>query len=192
MIFRQKNVRTYQTPILISLTVICLFGCGGGGGDNSAPVANEVPIITTTVTEESTTEPEQAAVVDYSPDPVKLSDTAAASRDLYVEPMFNFDSFKRVSFDISAIDNLKQPLSDVMLSISVIDEEITALDDPLLQQKSLLSKVFTDSNGQIYITLEMALSVNKVLLELNTLGLENDVIFRVDETGVVSHSFEQN
>lgn len=181
MNFRQSKIRIYQTPVLISLIVTCLLGCGGGGEDSTTSV----------VTANSNAESQQSTAVDYSPDSVKLSDTAKASIDLYVEPTFSFDSFKSVNFDISVTDLLKRPLSDVMLTISIIDSEIIELDDPMLQKKSLLTKVFTDANGQIYVTLEVALSVKKVLLELNTLGLENDAIVSLDETGVVTYSFEQ-
>jgi len=196
MISNQNKTITNQTYTVLSLIVICLAGCGGGGegGGNSSQVASATlaPIVTTAEAEVSIVELVPEIVVDYSPNPEKLSNTAETSAELYAESNFNFDSFKNVTFDINAIDNLDQPMSNVMLSISVIDADITQWDDPKLQDKSLITKVFTDGNGQVNITLEIAKSVSKVLLELNTLGVENDVILNVDETGVVIHSFEQN
>ncbi|NQZ24142.1 MAG: hypothetical protein HRT53_19110 [Colwellia sp.] len=183
MKFIENKTVNYQLYALIIFLVVSLLGCGGGGG------SSEVPVI---ITEETTTDSGGEEDVDYSPDPDKLEITANASSELYAEATFSFDSFKSVTFDIRASDNLSKPLIGAMLLISVIDAEITAFDDPLLQNKSLLTKVFTDTNGQIYIRLEMAKSVGKILLELNTLGVKNDVILAVDDTKVITYSFAQN
>jgi len=185
----ENETISYKAYTLIILIVVSLLGCGGGGGGDSA---SSTPVVETVITGGTTTDSGEETNVDYTPDPNKLLTTAQASSDLYAEATFNFDSFKSVTFDISATDNLSQPLSAAMLLISVIDSDITAFDDPRLQSKSLLTKVFTDTNGQIYITLEMAKSVDKILLELNTLGLENDVIVSLDDTGVITYNFEQN
>jgi len=181
----ENETISYKAYTLIILIVVSLLGCGGGGGGDST---SSTPVVETVITGGTTTDSEETNV-DYTPDPNKLVTTATASSELYAEATFNFDSFKSVTFDISATDNLNQPLSAAMLLISVIDPDITALDDPRLQSKSLLTKVFTDTNGQIYVTLEMAQSVDKILLELNTLGLENDVIVSLDDTGVIRYNF---
>ncbi len=181
MKFIEHKTTGYQMFTLIIFISVSLLGCGGGGG------AKEAPVI---ITEETTTE--SGDDVDYSPDPNKLGITANASSELYVETTFNFDSFKSVTFDISASGSLSKPLIGAMLLISVIDPEITAFDDPLLQDKSLLTKVFTDTNGQIYVTIEMAKSVGKILLELNALGVKNDVILVMDDTNIITYSFDQN
>jgi len=203
-----KNIlKFFQTEVLLALLILSIVGCGGGGDSSTeaqvveapAPIATSTeapvaeaptPITTSTETEVATTGLVEEMPVDYSPDSDKLVDKAETSTELYVEPEFNFDSYKSVSFDISVTDHLNQPVPDVMLSISVIDAQITSFDDPLLQDKSLLTKVFTDANGQIYVTLEMSRSVSKVLLELHTLGVENDVIKPVDDSGLVIHLFQ--
>lgn len=181
MKFIENKTENYQSYMLIIFMVASLIGCGGGGG------SSEVPVI---IPEETTNDSGDG--VDYTPDPNKLEVTANNSSELYVETTFNFDSFKSVTFDILASDNLNKPLSGAMLLISAIDDEITAYDDPLIQDKSLLTKVFTDTNGQIYITIEMAKSVGKILLELNALGVKNDVILVIDDTNIISYSFDQN
>jgi len=188
-----KNIlKVFQTKVLLGLLILSIVGCGGGGDSGTeAPVAEApTPIVTSTEAEVATTELIKDTSGDYSPDSDKLVNKAEASTELYVEPEFNFDSYKSVSFDISVTDHLNQPTPDVMLSISVIDAEITSFDDPLLQDKSLLIKLFTDANGQIYVTLEMPRSVSKVLLELHTLGVENDVIMPIDDSGIVIHHFQ--
>jgi len=179
-IIEHKTI-TYQSYILIIFIIMCLFACGGGGGSKETPV--KIPEDTTT---------DSGDDIDYTPDPKKLQNTAKTSSELYVEETFNFDSFKSVTFDISASDSLDKPIIGAMLLVSVIDPEITAYDDPLIQDKSLLTKVFTDTNGQIYISLEMANSVDKILLELNALGLTNDVIIELDDTNVITYSFDKN
>jgi len=198
MNFHKIIFKNYHKEILLSLLVSSIVGCGGGGGDSGAaapvveaPIAQApTPIVTSTEAEVATTELIEEASGDYSPDSDKLDLKAGTSTELYVEPAFNFDSFKSVSFDITVTDHLNEPVQGVMLSISVIDEDITNFDDPLLQNKSLLTKVFTDANGQIYVTLEMSRSVGKVLLELHSLGLENDVIMPIDDSGTVIHHFQ--
>ena len=181
MKFIENIIVNYKSYLLMIFLVISSLGCGGGGSATAEPI-----IIT-----EETTESGGEEDIDYTPDPDKLGITANASSELYAEATFNFDSFKSVTFDIRASDHLSKPLIGTMLLISVIDAEITAFDDPLLQNKSLLTKVFTDTNGQIYIRLEMAKSVDNILLELNTLGLKNDVILAVDDTNVITYSFDQ-
>jgi len=188
MIFYKNEKQACKNAALVSLALACLLGCGGGGSDKTTGVSS-TPTDTTT---NPVVIPLEETVVDYEPDTEKLLNTAEDSGDLYVEPMFNFDSFKSVRFDINAVNNLNQSLSDVMMTISVIDKNITEYDDPLLQGKSLLTKVFTDANGQINITLEIPQSVTKLLLELNALGLENDVIYLLGESEIVTHNFAQN
>jgi len=183
MKFIQLKTANYQSYTLIIFMLTCILACGGGGGSSK-----EAPVI---ITEEPTTQPGEE-VIDYSPDPTKLGTSADDSSELYVEENFNFDSFKSVTFDISASDSLDKPIIGAMLLVSVIDAEITAYDDPLIQDKSLLTKVFTDTNGQIYIRLEMANSVGKVLLELNALGLTNDVIIELGNANVITYSFDKN
>lgn len=197
MIFYKNKTTTYPKNILISLIATCFIGCGGGGGEEenvSTSIAVEAPAVTNIAIEivEPVIELKEETIVDYSPNPELLLITASTSTELYAETLFDFDSFKSVTFDISAIDNLNQPLSNIMLSISIIDTDITEFDDPKLQDKSLLTKQLTDAYGQVNITLEIAQSVSNVLLELNTLGVENDVILTLDETGRVMHRFQQN
>ena len=182
MFYKGNKMKSYQANILIGLVVFGLFGCGGEGeGEVEVEVESSFNDVTG-----------QEAIVDYTPEPSKLLTKAETSTELYVEPTFSFDSYKSVSFDVSVTDNLNQPVNGVMLSISFIDMDVIEFDDPRLQDKSLLTKVFTNANGQIYITLEMAQSVSKFLLELNTLGVENDVIVTLDDTGTIVHSFKHN
>lgn len=175
------KLKTTTNFILCILFTLILFGCGGGGSGGETQESPTPP--TLVVTEVSST--------DYTPDPAKLTSAGSSSTELFVEPNFTFNSFKNVVFDLSVIDFNKQPLSDLMLSIFVIDNEITAHDDPRLQGKSLFAKVKTNNNGQGYLTLEMPVKVNNVLIELSAVGIENAVIISLDESNNITYHFQQ-
>lgn len=175
---------------LVLLIAAYISACGGGGSDDStSPVAvGEVsPPAQPTPVEPTSTEQEN----DYTPDPVQLDEVAETSQDLFVDADFSFDSHREVIFDISAIDANNLPLSNLILAISIIDKDIVDYDDPRLQQKSLLSMAKTDNNGQIYVSLELPQTASKVLLELNAVGMQNDVIKSIDDDGYVLHQFVQ-
>jgi hypothetical protein len=170
--------------LLISASILA---CGGGGSD---PVPSPISAVVAAPTPPPppTAEPKDKG---YSPDPLKLSAEAERSQDLFVEADFAFDSYQEVIFDINATDVNNFSLSDLILAISVIDSEIVKHDDPRLQEKSLLSMAKTDANGQIYISLELPQTAAKVLLELNALGMQNDVIISIDDGRRVVHHFAQ-
>ncbi|MDG1751472.1 MAG: hypothetical protein P8I03_07415 [Thalassotalea sp.] len=184
MNYEPNNTIISLMMVTLSLLILSLTGCGGGGGktDNSVSTTSQnTPLVTVSDTSQ--------VVVDYSPEEERLTTEASSSSELYVEPTFNFDSFKVIDVDISARDVASDPLSGALVSISVIDDSISDLNDVLINEKSLLTNVFTDNNGQINITLEVPDSVNKLLLEIHALGIENKVIFNVDEAALVMHNF---
>mgnify|MGYP005986342763 CR=1 FL=1 len=182
------NFKTLIHIILFCIVVSVLFGCGGGGESDNTQKSN------TTSVAAVTTPPAQVVIppepVDYTPDPVKLTEPATLSTELFVEPNFAFSSYKNVIFDVDVVDFNNNPMSDLMLSISIVDNEIVDYDDPRLQDKSLLAKVKTDNNGQIYLNLEIPKKVSNILLELNAVGIENDVILAIDDSGVVMYNFQ--
>lgn len=185
MNYEPNNNSISLTMVIFSLLIVSLTGCGGGGGGN-AENSNATTSETTPIVTVSDTSP---VVVDYSPEEERLTTEASSSSELYVEPTFNFDSFKVIDVDISARDVADDPLSGALVSISAIDDSISDLNDVLIDEKSLITNIFTDNNGQINITLEVPDSVNKLLLEIHALGIENRVIFNVDEAALVMHNF---
>lgn len=186
MNYESNNANISLTIVILGLLILSLPGCGGGGGgdkaDNTVATNSET---TTTVTVNDTSQ----VVVDYAPEEERLITEASSSSELYVEPTFNFDSFKVIDVDISARDVADEPLSGALVSISVIDDSVSDLNDTLIDEKSLITNIFTDNNGQINITLEVPDSVNKLLLEVHALGIENEVIFNIDESALVMHNF---
>ncbi|MFT4993893.1 MAG: hypothetical protein ACI965_000914 [Paraglaciecola sp.] len=173
------------TLFLVLLTAVSISACGGGGND-ATPQSISAVVAASTSPPPSVPESQ-----DYTPEPLKLRAEAETSQDLFVEANFAFDSYRKVIFDIDATDVNSLPLSDVMLAISVINKEIVQHDDPRLQQKSLISMAKTDKNGQIYLSLELPQTATKVLLELNAVGMQNDVIISIDDGGQVLHHFTQ-
>jgi hypothetical protein len=169
--------------LFVLLIAASILACGGCGSD---PLPS--PVSAAVAPPPPTAEPEGK---NYSPAPLKLSAKAESSTDLFVEADFAFDSFREVIFDINATNINNLPLSDLILAISVIDSDIIEYDDPRLQEKSLLSIAKTDENGQIYISLELPQTAAKVLLELNALGMQNDVIIPIDDRQRVVHHFAQ-
>jgi hypothetical protein len=177
---------TMTLPLILANLVSC-------GGESSESVAPNVTATNTAAPQESaSTDTSLSDPIDYSPEATKLSSIASSSTDLYVEADFNFSSHKLVIFDINirGIDNT--PTSNAMLSISMIDADIVDFDDPKMQDKALITKALSDNNGQIYLSMELPNTVNQVLLELNALGVENDVIIKIDDSGNVIHHFNSN
>lgn len=181
-----KSIKKVLKPFTIITFITLVVSCGGGGG-SSTEVAPEIAKIET---DEDIT-PSIPIVKSYMPDVEKLTKTAQSSTDLYVEPSFNFNSHQNVIFTINVTDREGNPIANKVLSISSIDSEIVEYDDPRLQEKSLLVMAKTDNDGQVYLTLEIPQYISKVLLELNAVGLENDVILPVDDSGVVIHEFQK-
>lgn len=184
------KIKLVIIPLTLSLTLVNLVSCGG---ESSESVATNVAATNTTLPPETVNaDMSLSDPIDYSPEATKLSSTASSSTDLYVEADFNFSSHKVVTFDINVqgIDN--SPTTNAMLSISMIDANIVDFDDPKMQGKALITKALSDSNGQIYLTMELPNTVNQVLLELNALGVENDVIIKIDDSGNVVHHFNSN
>jgi len=182
---------------IVNAMVLVIASCGGGGGgssESSSTAPTPTPAVTPTPTPVVTPTPTSVVTpaVDYTPSSDKLTSAAQSSSELYVEPSFKFTNFQTVILDIFVTDATSQPRGNLMLSVSAINSEIVDYDDPRLQEKSLLTKRKTGTNGRIYLNLELSNNVKKVLLELNALGVENDVIVSIDENGVIEHHFTQS
>ena len=174
----QVNKQTIQIAA-ICLNLSLLTACGGGGSDSSSSTPPP-----------SAPAPTSAPAPDYTPDATALDSSANKSTDLYVETDFTFDTYKVVTLDISATDPNGNALGNTLMFISVIDNEITELDDERLQNKELLSVAKTDENGSMYRQVEIASTVTKLLIELNTLGIENEVIVTINADNYVSYQFK--
>lgn len=180
----------------IKLLVVIIFttlivSCGEGEGNDNESSNEVTPVMeTTNLTTDTTLVAELKK--DYMPDSTKLATIAQSSADLYVEPNFNFNSHQKVIFNINVTNSEGDPMVNKVLSISSIPSEVEAYDDPRLQEKSLLAMATTDNDGQIYLTIEIPQNISNILLELNVVGIENDVIRLIDNSGVVMYHFQPN
>ena len=194
--FIQKLARISSPQLLaVCIGVTLLSACGGGGGSSSnesstaapAPVAAPSAPAAPADSQESADETDED--VDYTPDAAALNSEANKSTQLYVEPDFTFDTHKRLTLDISATGARGQVLSDTLVTVSVVDSDITALDDERLQNKALLMVAKTDGNGELYRQVEIASSQQKLRIELNALGIENEVLAAIANDNYVSYQF---
>lgn len=188
LVCKNKTLATLSTIFALAMPIV---SCGGGGSDSTSPVATITPTPTPAATP-VTTEATEPTTQEYAPDPAKLTLAAQTSDELYVAESFTFSHYQMVSVDITTADSNGNPLVHQMLAVSVIDDEIEAYDDPRLQEKRLLTYLKTDSQGRITRDIEMPTSVNKVLLELNAVGVDNDVITTINAMGAIEHHFSQN
>ncbi|WNC70665.1 hypothetical protein RGQ13_11045 [Thalassotalea psychrophila] len=147
-----------------------LVGCGGGESSSTATEVNE-----------DTPKPETEVFIDHSPSPEKLTSTAETSNDLYVDADFNFQSFRTITLDIHVQSYAGDNIGNSLLYVSSIDTDITELDDSRLNTKSLITVSKTDNNGQTLIKLETPQIVNNLLIEINSLGVNNKHIVDISQ-----------
>lgn len=185
-----KLMRHTHEPFLITffvLITLSLAGCGGGSSE-SEPQQTQAPEQTQASDDTSSTNSDtdsDTTSVDYAPDDMKLEQAASKSEELYVEPEFQFDTFKSVTLDVLLTNNDGQPMVNTLIFVSAIDQNITELDDPELANKSLITVLKTDESGAVYRQLEMSQSVTKVLFEINAIGTNNEYIQDIGDVSEV-------
>jgi hypothetical protein len=127
---------------------------------------------------------------DFDADIQKLNSKAGKSSDLYVEPSFNFKTFKTVTLDLSVTDNAGMPSANIILRISSVSNNGNTDQEERWAKKSVISLVRTDQFGRIYRQVEMSNSVDTLLIELNEQTANNKVQIDLPDSLHVSHTFE--
>lgn len=130
------------------------------------------------------------ATETYLPDTVKLETKAAQSKDLYVEPDFNFDTFNTYTLELYVNDQDGEPAQGAILRVFSTNDENIQQKEGVTSQKSLLGIVRTDHYGRVYQTIEISQSVTQVLLELNSQSPDNQVLIKLADKEYISHVFE--
>ena len=185
---------TLLKTVSFSASLLLLTACGGGGGggesSTSSSAAAPTPAPTTQTETPAPTPTPTTETVTYDPDPQLQLETAGSSDELYVETTFEFNTHKTVTIDVQAVDDTGAPLADVVLFLSEVPTDVTELDDPKMADKSLIAVFKTDGNGSIYQQIEVSVNVNNTLLELNTMGIENELIMPVGESMLIQHQFK--
>jgi hypothetical protein len=130
------------------------------------------------------------AAQEYAADTTKLDNKATKSKDLYIEPSFNFLTYKEVTLDFSVNDTQGNPMQGMVLKVfSVLPSTESGPEQPLTQ-KSLISIVRTDNSGRAYRQIEMSNSTTTVLVELGMQTANNTVTMDMHDSLHISHAFE--
>lgn len=106
-------------------------------------------------------------------------------------PKFTFINHQQVTLDILVTGLDRQPLDNLMLTVSMINRDVVESSDPRLKDKMLLTHFKTDLQGRITVTIDLPKTVEKVLLELGELESDNNVIAYINDDLVIGHHFEQ-
>jgi len=176
------KMKILTTVLSLSLYLSLITACGGGGGGGGSST-------TTQATSVNTVETEVIVTDQYEPDSSLLLEEAESSSELYVSNSFRFNSHKTVIFNFTATNQQSEPLSNTLIKVSSILDDIEDLNDEGLIDRELLSVMKTDGNGQIYRTLELPQGISTVLVELNAMGIENTVILDINDLDIVTHNF---
>lgn len=126
---------------------------------------------------------------DYEPDPEKLDNKAGNSKQLYIEPDFNFNSHRSVVIDLIALNDEGLPLAQQLIFVSgrAASEDEASEEPPTYE---LLSIVVTDESGKVYSTLEVSDDINELSIESQILGVESAVVVDLNDTLTVNHTFQ--
>lgn len=163
--------------VLIVLT-FCIQACSGSSEDTSEP------------------EPQPESVDDpiiedpnYDPPIELLSTEAEKSTDIYVEEAFDFNTYKEITIDISAIKADGTPMANTLMFVYAIPSEVEELADLKPEDKDLLFIVKTNTAGFALVQQEINQNLDTLLLELQTIGIENQIVKKITEQNLVLHHF---
>lgn len=196
-----------KLKIQVPLLALCLtlVACGGGGGSASSSAnlnagsssSSGSALPSEGGSESGEAEPAPASQTSvltttnpsFTPDETRLAAAAENSTQLYVAESFNFDDFKRLALSVDAVDSTGNVLANKLLKIKSINKNINQWDDAELADAQLLFIGKTDSMGRFNSNIEVPLHVQKIVLELNAVGVENKVMLDIAENNEVSVSY---
>jgi len=166
MIFELNTFRRLLAITLLTLIVINFYGCGGGD-IRAISLSNPQTLIG------------EGEV---------LGTAKNLSTKLHIESSIINDEYKSIRVEINVTDNYNQPLSNVQLSISIIDSRSPNFYGEVLTNKYLITNAVTNEHGAFSLSLEVAKEESDLLLVLNTFGAKNDIFFSLDEKTSVTHN----
>ena len=202
------NIETIRPNLFLSLALACtLAACGGGGGGESnsgsaantpaaatpapapAPEPEPTPEPAPEPTPEALPEAEPQEPISYIPDEQRLNEEAEDSSNLYVEEGFLFDASQMVTITISGIYPNGSPLANTIIRLSSVDESVTGLDQEAIQDAQVLLIGKLNDAGTFNRQVEWPPNIRKVLLDINALGVENEVLLDIDD-GYVTYQIQ--
>ncbi|WP_139309877.1 hypothetical protein [Teredinibacter haidensis] len=181
---------------LMAAALLTLTACGGGGASPTSATATNTTVSSSSSLSSNAVDPTPppaptASPVSYSPDEALLDAGAADSTKLYIEESFNFDQHINLHLDVQAISAEGVPMANKRVKITSINAAISSWDDSRLSERALLAIGSTDANGYFVNTLQIPASVQKILLEVNVIGIQNKVILAIGlgQEMSISHIF---
>ncbi|QIZ76359.1 hypothetical protein [Ferrimonas lipolytica] len=179
--------------VLIGASILLLSACGGGGGSGSDPSEVDAGVTTPPVTAPPTTPPpaEDPTTPEpdnsYEPDSERLTNEAESSSELYAAPDFNFDLTRQVNVFLSANDALGEPLTDTIIKMYAVPNNIEAVEDLTAEDSQLIFIGMTNDNGVIDRIVELTPTIQKVMVVVATLGIDNKALLNINEDSLSHH-----
>jgi len=162
-------------PAILTLYCCLSIGCGGGSSTSasSAPTGASTAANITATLEPTPTPTSAVKTPSYTPSQERLTGEATDSTELYIEESFNFDSTKTLVLRITGTDLSGSPAAHTRIKVKQVDALVSSWDNPQLSEAALLTTGTTNDSGEFIRTLEVAGDVEKLLLEISLLGVEN-------------------
>ncbi|MGJ8680768.1 hypothetical protein [Paraglaciecola sp.] len=131
---------------------------------------------------------------DYQANIQKLNIKANKTKELFVAPNFNFNTYKTLTLDILVLDETGLPRSNKLLLVSSVPTIAAADENQDIEktyaQKSVISLARTDEFGRVYKQIEVSNLLTSILIELNEKTSNNRVLLALPDSLHVSHTFE--
>ena len=175
--------------IVVALSSLVLTGCGGGGGGGGGgSTGNGNQAVVPQSSASSNALSSVASSVNFNASTSLLSVAAKESDELYVDPQFTFDSTKTIELKIYARDSEGFPLSGKRVDVYLVPDSVESLQDEEAQVLSLLTSGFTGVAGELYRSVEVPVTVKRIKLQLDAMGIETQTLITLDQN-VIEHRF---
>ena len=110
------------------------------------------------------------------------------SDEVYAHNAYYVDSHKEITVEIKGKANDGEVLNGSLLTISALGYS-TSGDEKRVNKNSLIIRSFMDNSDTITMILEVPKNTEKLLLEFNTLGIENEAIYSLKDTSKIAYHF---
>lgn len=127
--------------------------------------------------------------VSWANEQERLGSAAGNSRQLYVDPLFNFETFKTVSLDLGAFNSDGDAYANAMIFVFSVESSGLEDSNPQFIERSLLAIVKTDHSGNVVRQLEVSDAVMVIEMELRVIGVDNTLRANLEDGLYIQHIF---